>query len=123
VANNTGAGGSRITAASGSLTISGAITANFTSRSLDLRGAGNGIINGNFIDGAGANVITGFSKNDARTWALNGNNAISCTTVMPAGGSVAFETTPVLISVISNSAAHARCLEVERRDGLQRHDL
>lgn len=82
---SSGAGGTRITAASGSLTIGGTITANFTGRSLELRGAGLGIINGNFIDGAGSNVITGFTKNDAGTWTLNGNNSISCTTVIGNG--------------------------------------
>lgn len=82
---SSGAGGTRLTVAKGSLTIGGTVTSNFTGRSLDLRGVGNGIINGNFIDGAGANTISGFSKNDAGTWTLNGNNSISCTTVVNGG--------------------------------------
>ncbi len=82
---SSGAGNTRITVASGSLTIHGTVTSNYTSRALDLRGAATGIINGNFIDGTGGNVITGFSKNDAGTWTLNGNNAISCTTVISGG--------------------------------------
>lgn len=80
-----GAGNTRITAASGSLTLHGTVTSNFTGRALDLRGAATGIIHGNFIDGAGANTIAGFSKNDAGTWTLNGNNSISCATTISAG--------------------------------------
>lgn len=80
-----GAGSTRLTVAAGSLTIHGNVTTNNTGRALDLRGAGNGIINGNFIDGAGANTIAGFSKNDAGTWTLNGNNSIGSTTVVSAG--------------------------------------
>ncbi len=80
-----GAGGTRLTVGSGSLTIGGTVTSSFTGRSLDLRGTGLGIINGNFIDGAGANTISGFSKNDTGTWTLNGNNSISCTTVVSGG--------------------------------------
>jgi autotransporter-associated beta strand protein len=80
-----GAGSTRLTVAAGSLAIHRNVTANNTGRALDLRGAGNGIINGNFVDGAGANTIAGFSKNDAGTWTLNGNNSISSTTVVSAG--------------------------------------
>jgi autotransporter-associated beta strand protein len=82
---SSGAGGTRITVAAGSLTIGGTVTSNFTGRALDLRGAGNGIIHGNVLDGAGANTLSGFSKNDAGTWTLNGNNAITCTTVVSGG--------------------------------------
>jgi autotransporter-associated beta strand protein len=82
---SSGAGGTRLTVAAGSLTIGGIVTPNATGRALDLRGAGSGIINGNLVDGAGANVLTGFSKNDAGTWTFNGNNAITCTTVISAG--------------------------------------
>jgi autotransporter-associated beta strand protein len=80
-----GAGSTRITVAAGSLAIHGTVTPNFTGRGLDLRGAGNGIIHGNLLDGAGANTLAGFSKNDAGTWTLNGNNAITCTTTISAG--------------------------------------
>jgi autotransporter-associated beta strand protein len=80
-----GAGNTRLAVAAGSLTIHGNVTTNYTGRALDLRGTGNGIINGNFIDGAGANTIAGFSKNEAGTWTLNGNNSISSTTVVSAG--------------------------------------
>lgn len=82
---SSGAGGSRFTVAAGSLTIGGTVTANATGRSLDLRGAGSGIINGNFTDGSGANTISGFTKNDAGTWTLNGSNSISSTTVVSGG--------------------------------------
>jgi autotransporter-associated beta strand protein len=82
---SSGAGNTRLTVASGSLTIHGTVTSNFTSRALELRGAGNGVIHGNLIDGNGANVITGFSKNDAGTWTLNGNNSIASGTVISGG--------------------------------------
>jgi autotransporter-associated beta strand protein len=82
---SSGAGNTRLTVASDSLTIHGTVTSNFTGRALDLRGAGNGVIHGNLIDGNGANVITGFSKNDAGTWTLNGNNSIASGTVISGG--------------------------------------
>jgi autotransporter-associated beta strand protein len=82
---SSGAGGSRFTVARDSLTIGGNVRPDATGRSLDLRGAGNGIINGNFTDGSGANTVSGFSKNDAGTWTLNGNNSITCTTVVSGG--------------------------------------
>lgn len=80
-----GAGNTRLAVAAGSLTIHGNVTTNYTGRALDLRGSGDGIINGNFVDGIGANTIAGFSKNEAGTWTLNGNNSISSTTVVSAG--------------------------------------
>ena len=82
---SSGAGSSRFTVAGGSLMIDGTLTANASGRGLDLCGAGLGIINGDFIDGTGANTVAGFTKNDAGTWTLNGNNSISCTTVISGG--------------------------------------
>lgn len=80
-----GAGNTRITVTAGSLTINGDVAPNFTGRALDLRGAGTGIINGNVLDGAGANTLGTVSKNDAGTWTLNGTNAFTGGTTVSAG--------------------------------------
>jgi autotransporter-associated beta strand protein len=80
-----GAGSTRITSNAGTLTIQGNVAPNFTGRSLDLRGAGNGIINGNVLDGSTTNTLTGLSKNEAGTWTLNGNNSFAGATTVSTG--------------------------------------
>lgn len=80
-----GAGGTRITSLAGTLTIQGNVAPNFTGRSLDLRGAGNGVINGHVLDGSTTNTLGTVSKNDAGTWTLNGNNSFTGATTVSAG--------------------------------------
>lgn len=80
-----GAGSTRITSLAGTLTIQGNVAPNATGRSLDLRGAGNGIINGNVLNGSGANTLGTVSKNEAGTWTLNGSNAFTGPTTVSAG--------------------------------------
>ncbi len=80
-----GAGSTRIASAAGTLTIAGNVSPNTTGRSLDLRGAGNGVIDGNVSDGSATNVLTGLSKNEIGTWILNGSNAFTGGTTVSAG--------------------------------------
>ena len=80
-----GAGSTRITSLAGTLTIQGNVAPNFTGRSLDLRGAGNGVINGGVLDGVSPNTLGTVSKNDAGTWTLNGSNAFTGGTTVNAG--------------------------------------
>ncbi len=80
-----GAGSTRITSNAGTLTIQGNVAPNFTGRSLDLRGAENGVINGGVLDGAGANTLGTVSKNDAGTWTLNGSNSFTGGTTVSGG--------------------------------------
>ncbi len=80
-----GAGNTRLTSLADTLTIEGNIAPNTTGRALDLRGAGNGVIHGNVLDGSTTNTMTGLSKNDAGTWMLNGNNAFTGTTTVSTG--------------------------------------
>ncbi len=72
-----GAGSTRITSNAGTLTVQGNIAPNTTGRSLDLRGAGNGVVNGGILDGVSPNTLGSLSKNDAGTWTLNGENAFT----------------------------------------------
>ncbi len=71
-----GAGSTRITSNAGTLTIQGNVAPNVTGRSLELRGAGKGVINGGVADGSVANTLGTVTKNDAGTWTLNGSNAL-----------------------------------------------
>ena len=80
-----GAGGTRISSNAGTLTIQGNVAPNFTGRTLDLRGAGNGVINGGILDGTSPNTLGTVSKNDAGTWTLNGANAFTGATTVSAG--------------------------------------
>ncbi len=80
-----GAGSTRLTSVMGTLTISGNISPTTTGRSLDLRGAGNGVLNGNITDGSVTNVLTGLSKNESGTWTLNGNNSFGGNTTVSTG--------------------------------------
>jgi autotransporter-associated beta strand protein len=80
-----GAGSTRLTSLGGTLTIEGNVAPNVTGRSLELRGAGNGSINGAILDGSTTNVLTGLSKNDGGTWTLNGKNTFTGGTTVSAG--------------------------------------
>jgi len=80
-----GGGITRIAASSGSLTLNGTITPNTTARTLDLRGAGSGVINGNILDAAAPNTLAGITKADAGTWILNGDNSIAGNTTVSGG--------------------------------------
>jgi autotransporter-associated beta strand protein len=80
-----GGGNTRIVSTAGRLTLNGTITPNTTARTLDLRGAGSGIINGSILDGTAPNTLAGIAKSEAGTWTLNGNNAITGTTTVSAG--------------------------------------
>lgn len=80
-----GAGGTRITSLAGTLSIEGNVSPNTTGRTLDLRGAGNGIIAGNVLDGSTTNTLGTVSKNDAGTWTLNGNNSFTGGTTVSGG--------------------------------------
>ncbi len=80
-----GAGSTRLTSLAGTLTITGGISPSTTGRGLDLRGAGDGVINGSVSDGSPTNFLTSLSKNETGTWTLNGNNAITSGTSVSAG--------------------------------------
>ncbi|MGB8167778.1 MAG: autotransporter-associated beta strand repeat-containing protein, partial [Chthoniobacteraceae bacterium] len=80
-----GAGGTRITSLAGLLTIEGNVAPNTTGRYLDLRGAGDGVINGNIQDGSTTNTLGTVSKSDAGTWTLNGANAFTGGTTVSGG--------------------------------------
>lgn len=80
-----GAGNTRLTSLAGSLTIEGTVSPNTTGRSLDLRGAGNGIINGSVTNGSTINTLGTVSKNEAGTWTLNGNNSFAGGTTVTSG--------------------------------------
>jgi autotransporter-associated beta strand protein len=80
-----GAGGSRFTAAAGLLTLQGRIAPNNTGRTLDLRGAGAGLISGAIADGAGASTLAALTKNESGTWTLNGTNTYTGPTTINAG--------------------------------------
>ncbi|MGB8166970.1 MAG: autotransporter-associated beta strand repeat-containing protein, partial [Chthoniobacteraceae bacterium] len=80
-----GAGSTRITSLAGVLTIAGNVAPNTTGRGLDLRGAGDGVINGNILDGSTTNTLGTVSKNDTGTWTFNGSNAFTGPTTVSAG--------------------------------------
>ncbi|MCU0795797.1 MAG: PA14 domain-containing protein [Akkermansiaceae bacterium] len=80
-----GGGNTRIVSTAGTLTLNGSITPNTTARTLDLRGAGNGVINGNILDAAAPNTLAGIAKSEAGTWILNGNNSITGNTSVSGG--------------------------------------
>lgn len=80
-----GAGNTRFTSLAGTLTIDGNVAPNVTGRSLDLRGAGNGILNGGVLDGSTTNTLTSLTKNEAGTWTLNGSNAFTGPVTVSAG--------------------------------------
>jgi autotransporter-associated beta strand protein len=57
---------------------------NTTGRTLDLAGAGKGIITGNVLDGVAPNVLA-VAKNDSGTWTLAGSNTWTGNTTVSAG--------------------------------------
>jgi len=80
-----GGGNTRIISTAGTLTLNGTITPNTTARTLDLRGAGTGAINGHILDAAAPNALAGITKSEAGTWTLNGNNSITGNTTVSGG--------------------------------------
>jgi autotransporter-associated beta strand protein len=80
-----GGGNTRIVSTAGTLTLNGIITPNTTARTLDLRGAATGVINGNILDAAAPNTLAGIAKSEAGKWTLNGNNSITGNTTVSAG--------------------------------------
>ncbi len=79
-----GGGDTKILVAAGTLTLTGALAPNTTSRTLQLSGAGYGIITGAITNGGGVNVLN-VSKNDAGTWLLAGTNTYTGITTINAG--------------------------------------
>ncbi len=77
-----GAGNSRFTSVSGTLTLAGNVAPNTSGRFLDLRGAGTGIIAGNLTDGGGANLLSALTKNESGNWTLSGSNSYSGSTTV-----------------------------------------
>jgi len=80
-----GAGGTRFTSQSGVLTIAGNIATTTTGRTLDLRGAGSGILSGSITDGSGANTLSAITKNETGTWTLSGTSTHSANITLNAG--------------------------------------
>jgi len=80
-----GGGNTRIVSTAGTLTLNGSITPNTTARTLDLRGAASGMINGDILDAAAPNTLAGIAKSEAGKWTLNGNNSITGNTTVSAG--------------------------------------
>ena len=80
-----GGGNTRITSLAGTLTIEGNVTPNTTARTLDLRGAGNGVIHGSVLDGSPTNTLASLTKNEAGTWTLNGSDAFTGPVTVSAG--------------------------------------
>jgi autotransporter-associated beta strand protein len=80
-----GGGVTRIICSNGTLTLNGTITPSTTGRTLDLRGAGSGVINGNILDGTATNTLSGITKADAGRWTLNGSNSFTGGTTLSGG--------------------------------------
>ena len=68
---SSGAGNTRIRVDGGTLTLAGNITPNATGRTLNLDGAGDGIIAGSLLNGTGSN-IPNLAKSGTGTWTLTG---------------------------------------------------
>ena len=79
-----GGGATRLLASAGTLTLEGNLMPNTTGRTLDLAGAGKGIITGNVLDGVAPNVLA-VAKNDSGTWTLAGSNTWTGSTTVSAG--------------------------------------
>jgi autotransporter-associated beta strand protein len=82
-----GGGSYAISSDGGNLTISGNITnttGNNGIRTLALRGASNGIITGNIVEGSGSSNLSPF-KDGAGTWVLTGSNNYTGTTTVHQG--------------------------------------
>jgi autotransporter-associated beta strand protein len=79
-----GGGATRLLASAGTLTLEGNLMPNTTGRTLDLAGAGKGIITGNVLDGVAPNVLA-VAKNDSGTWTLAGSNTWTGNTTVSAG--------------------------------------
>ena len=84
IAMHSGNGNTHITSTSGLLTINGNITAGTTSRHLELKGDGDGVING-VISNGNTPDLTIRKSAGLGTWTLTGNNTNTGTTTISAG--------------------------------------
>ncbi|TAE78636.1 MAG: hypothetical protein EAZ65_04565 [Verrucomicrobia bacterium] len=66
-------GSARFTSLAGTLTLAGNVSPATTGRTLDLRGAGNGVIAGNLVAGGGGAMLAGLTKEEPGTWTLSGS--------------------------------------------------
>ncbi len=80
-----GGGNTRIHSNGGSLTLSGDLAPNTTSRVLILGGTATGTVSGNINNGAGANTLSGVTKEGASTWTLSGSNGYTGATLVSGG--------------------------------------
>jgi autotransporter-associated beta strand protein len=71
-----GAGNSRIESRTGSLTLSGNILPNTTSRTLELSGSGDGQVSGAIQDGTSGRILI-VKKSGTGTWELSGSNTFT----------------------------------------------
>ena len=78
-----GGGDTKILASAGTLTLAGTLSPNVTGRTLQLSGAGTGLITGSITNG-GVNLLS-VSKNDAGLWLLAGSNTYNGATTVNAG--------------------------------------
>lgn len=79
-----GGGDTKILVSAGTLTLTGSLAPNTTSRTLQLAGAGAGVISGTISNGVGVNVLT-VTKSDAGTWLLAGTNTYTGITTLNNG--------------------------------------
>jgi fibronectin-binding autotransporter adhesin len=82
VTATTGGSGSRFQSDSGLLTVGGTVTLTGNGASFSVRGASDGIVTGNIVEGS---TTSGLSKTDAGTWTFAGNNSYKGTTNVNAG--------------------------------------
>ena len=78
-----GGGDTKILVSAGTLTLSGTLAPNTTGRTLQLSGAGTGLITGSITNG-GVNLLS-VAKNDAGFWLLTGSNTYAGATTVNAG--------------------------------------
>ncbi|MFA7343073.1 MAG: autotransporter-associated beta strand repeat-containing protein [Terrimicrobiaceae bacterium] len=78
----TSGSGSRFQSDSGLLTVSGTVTLTGNAASFSVRGAGNGVVSGDIVEGGTA---SGLSKADAGTWTFSGANSYKGTTNVSTG--------------------------------------
>ncbi len=109
-----GGAATMISNGSGTLTLSGAITAATTTRELILGGASNGTVSGNITNGAGGLAVT---KNGAGTWNLTGVNNINTVMRVNAGtlkiGGGTTTVTPAVSVQIADGAGLTSTMTVE----------
>ncbi len=83
VTMTSGGGGTRLLSNAGKITFTGNFTPNTTSRTLDLRGAGDGEIQGVIANGSTVNLPV--TKSGSGTWTLSGANTYTGTTRVTEG--------------------------------------